>query len=108
MSRKTESDIAVIGGVLGVVIGVLSFVVSGVLSLVHLHIQSGLVTSVIAVVIGFIALSFAGLVRKDRLLGGILLIIISVLGFEIVGGLYIISSIIILIAGIIALVEHFR
>lgn len=108
MSRKTDSDLGVIGGVVGIVIGALTFIVSGILSLVHLRFQSGVITSIIAVVIGFIALFSAGVARKDRLMGGILLIIVSVLGFEIVGGLYIISSIIVLIAGVIALVEHFR
>lgn len=108
MSRKTESDLGVVGGVIGIIIGALSFIVTGISSLIHLHFQSGVVTALVAVVIGFVAIFSAGIVRRDRLMGGILLIVVSVLGFELVGGLYIISSIIVLIAGVIALVEHFR
>lgn len=108
MSRKTESDLGVIGGAVGIIIGALSFIVSGILSLVHFRFESGIVTSLVAIVIGFVAIFSAGVVRKDRLMGGVLLVIVAILGFELVGGIYVISSIIVLVAGIIGLVEHFR
>ncbi len=108
MSRKTESDLGVLGGVIGIIIGALSFIVSGILSLVQLRFESGIVIGIVAVVLGFLAIFGAGVTRRDRLVGGIVMIVIAALGFELVGGFYIISSILVLVAGIIALVEHFR
>lgn len=108
MDKKTESGLGVLGGVIGIVIGILSFIISGILSLVHLRFQSGVITGVVAVVIGLLAIFGAGITRKDRLVGGIVMVIIAALGFELVGGFYIISSILVLLAGIISLVEYFR
>lgn len=108
MSRRTESDLGMLGGVIGIIIGALSFIVSGILSVVHLRFESGVVTSILAMLLGLIAIFGAGITRRDRLVGGIVMIVIAILGFELVGELYLISSVIVLIAGIIALVEHFR
>lgn len=106
--RRRESDIGMLGGLLGIIIGALSFVISGILSIVHLRVESGVVTSVVAMLLGLIGIFGAGVTRRDRLVGGIVMLVVSVLGFSLVNGFYLISSVILLIAGVIALVEHFR
>ncbi len=108
MSSHSESNLGILGGVIGIIFGVLSFIWSSISSLVNLRLEYGLVTSVIAVVLGFLATVGAGIDRKDRLTGGIFMIVIAVIGFAEVGGLYAISSILVLLAGILALVEHYR
>ncbi len=108
MARRLDTGLGTLGGLVGLVIGGLSFIISGIVSLVRLHFQSAVVASVIMVVIALISLFGAGLSRKDRLMGGVVMIIAAILGFYMSAGFYLISSIIVLLAGIIALVEHFR
>ncbi len=108
MSNHSESNLGILGGVIGIVIGALSFIWSSISSLVHLRLEFGLVTSIIAVLLGFLATVGAGLDRRDRLSGGVFMIVIAVIGFAEIGGLYAISSILVLLAGILALVEHYR
>ena len=108
MSRHSESNLGMLGGVIGIVIGALSFIWTSVSSLVHLRFEYGVVTSIVAVVLGFLATVGAGLDRKDRLTGGVFMIVIAIIGFAEIGGLYIISSLLVLLAGILALVEHYR
>lgn len=108
MARRRESDFGLLGGLIGIIIGVLTFIVSGIQSLLHLRFESGLIISVVAVFLGILGMAGAGVTSRDRLIGGVVMIVVALLGFEIVGGFYIISSIILLIAGIIALIEHFR
>lgn len=108
MSKKTDAGIGALGGILGIIIGILSFIIGGILSIVHLRFETALVTGIIAIVIGMLALFGSGISTKDRLVGGIVMIVVAALGIELVGGIYIVSSILVLVAGIISLVEHFR
>lgn len=108
MSGKLESGLGTLGGVIGLVIGGLSFLISAIVSAVRLHFQSSVIASIIMLVIALTALFGAGLVRRDRLMGGVVMVFAAILGFALSDGFYLISSIIVLLAGIIALVEHFR
>lgn len=108
MSRHSESNLGILGGVIGIVLGVLGFIWSSISSIVNLRIEYGLVTSVIAVVLGFLAMVGANIDRRDRLTGGVFMIVIAIIGFAEIGGLYAISSLLVLLAGVLALVEHYR
>lgn len=107
MSRYSESNLGMLGGVIGIVIGVLSFIWTSISSLIHLRLEYGLVTSVVAVVLGILAMVGAGIERKDRVTGGIFLVVVAIVGFAEIQGFYVISSILVLLAGIIALVKHY-
>lgn len=103
--------IGVVGGIIGIIIGVLSFLFASIVTLVHLFHYvpvTSFVSAILGVVFGIFAIGFSSTARKDSIVGGILLIIIAVLGFYFVGGLYVISSIIVLIAGIVALVDYVK
>ena len=108
MSKRLDSTIGTIGGILGLIIGGLSFIISAIISAVRLHFQNAVITSIVMVVIAFIALFGAGMSRRDKLIGGVVMVFSAILGFAITDGFYILSSIIVLLGGIIALVEHFR
>lgn len=107
MSGHSEANLGILGGVIGIVIGILSFIWSSVLSIIHLRLQYGLVTSIVAVILGILAMVGAGIDRKDRLTGGIFMIVIAVVGFIEVQGFYVISSVLVLLAGIIALAKKY-
>lgn len=105
------SKIGVIGGVIGIILGILSFLYASVITIIHLfHNVPGttFVSSVLGVVFGILAVVSAGTARRDSLMGGILLIIFAFLGFYFVGGLYVISSIIVFIAGLVAIFDYVR
>lgn len=105
------SKIGVIGGAIGIILGVLSFLYASILTVVHLfhNLPAGtFVSSILGVIFGFLAVASAGTARKDSLLGGILLIIFAFLGFYFVGGLYVISSILVFIAGLVAIYDYVR
>lgn len=108
MARRLDTALGTLGGAIGLLIGGLSFIISGIVSLVRLHFQDSVIASIVMIVVGFISLFGAGLSRRDRLMGGVIMVFAAILGFAITGGFYIISSIIVLLAGIIALVEEFR
>ena len=108
MPNRSESILGTFGGIIGIIIGALSFIISGIESVVRLHFQNAVVNSIIMVVLAFIALFGAGITRRDRLVGGVVMVFAAILGFALFDGFYLISSIIVLLAGIIALVEHFR
>lgn len=108
MSRKLEAGLGTLGGIIGLIIGGLSFIIGGIVSVVRLHFQNSVINSIIMIVIAFIALSGAGLSGRDRLMGGVVMVFSAILGFVLADGFYLISSIIVLLAGIIALVEHYR
>ncbi len=113
MSKRSPVGykIGFVGGVIGVIIGILYFVFASVVTLVHLfhNVPVGsFVSSVLAVIFGVFAIGFATSARRDSAIGGILLVIDAILGFYFVGGLYVISSVIVLIAGIVAIVDYAR
>lgn len=108
MARRLDTALGTLGGVIGLLIGGLSFIVSGIVSLVRFHFQDAVIASIIMIVVSFISLFGAGISRKDRLMGGVVMVFAAILGFALSGGFYLISSIIVLLAGIIALVEEFR
>ncbi len=112
-SRRSQSGerIGYIGGVIGIIIGILYFLFASISTLVQLfhHIPVGsFVSGVLGVVFGLFSIISAGVARRDAALGGILLIVSAVLGFYFIDGLYVISSIIVLIAGLIAIVDYVR
>jgi hypothetical protein len=108
MAQRIEYQLGALGGAIGLLIGILSFIIGGIVSVVRLHFQNSVVASIIMMVISVIALFGAGLSRRDRLIGGIVMVFAAILGFAISDGFFLISSIIVLLAGIIALVEQFR
>lgn len=103
--------IGYLGGVLGIIIGVLYFLFASISTLIQLfhHIPVGTyVAGILGVIFGLFSIISAGVARRDAAVGGILLIISAILGFYFIGGLYLISSVIVLIAGIVALVDYVR
>lgn len=113
MAKRSNGayKIGVVGGIIGIIIGVLSFLFDSIVTLVHLFHNvpvNSFVSAILGVVFGVFAIVFSSTAKKDSIIGGILLIIIAVLGFYFVEGLYAISSIIVLIAGIVALVDYAR
>lgn len=108
MSSHSESNLGILGGAIGIIIGALSFIWSSISSLVHLRFEYGVVTSIIAIVLGILAMVGAGISLRDRLVGGVFMIVIAIIGFTEISGLYAISSILVLLSGILALVEHYR
>lgn len=113
MAKRSNGayKIGVVGGIIGIIIGVLSFLFASIVTLVHLFHNvpvNSFVSAILGVVFGVFAIVFSSTAKKDSIIGGILLIIIAVLGFYFVEGLYAISSIIVLIAGIVALVDYAR
>ena len=107
MARQMDIDLGLLGGGIGILIGIIGLLVSGVGSLVNLRFEPGVVTAVVAIVLGLVALFGARASKNDQLIGGAVMITVAVLGFALVSGFYVISSIIVLVAGIIALVLHF-
>lgn len=111
--KKSEggSKIGFLGGAIGIVIGILYFLFAGIVTLVHLFHSipvSSFVSSVLGVIFGLFALAAAGTARKDSAMGGVLLIVAAILGLYFVNGIYTISSVIVLIAGIVAIVDYVR
>ena len=112
-SRRSPSGsrIGYLGGVIWVILGILYLLFASVSTLVHLfhYIPVGsFISGILGIVFGLFSIISAGTARRDAAIGGVLLIVSAVLGFYFVGGLYVISSIIVLIAGLIALVEYIR
>ncbi len=113
MSKRSPggSKIGFIGGALGVIIGILYLVFASILTLVRLfhYVPVGsFISGILGIVFGIFAVASGESARRDSALGGVLLIVAAILGFYFVGGVYVISSVIVLIAGIVAIVDYLR
>lgn len=105
------SRIGYIGGVIGIIIGILYFLFASISTLVHLFHSvpvGSFVAGVLGVIFGLFSVISAGIARRDGAFGGVLLIIAAILGFYFVSGIYVISSVIVLIAGLVAIVEYLK
>lgn len=110
-TRKSRGGerIGYLGGVIGVILGVLYFLFASISTLIQLfhHIPVGsFAAGIMGIVFGLFSMISAGVARRDAALGGVLLVISAILGITLIGGLYLISSIIVLIAGLLAIVDY--
>lgn len=101
--------IGFIGGAIGVILGVIYFLAASILTVVQLfhHVPVGsFIQGVLGVIFGIFAIVGAGTARRDSAMGAVLLIVAAILGFYFIDSLYVISSVIVLIAGIVAIVDY--
>ncbi|PZG46357.1 hypothetical protein C2D66_10560 [Listeria ivanovii] len=121
--RKTEFVLTLIAGITGVIAGITGIIGGGIMSAVfsspELTSEAGLydtdvdalasagglvvIFAVLALVIGIALFIFAFLIKKNAKVFGILTLIFGVVGFFLIGFLWVVSGILAIIAGIMCL-----
>lgn len=112
MYRPRESDLSIagfIGGAIGITMALVGIIAGGIGSLLHIYgafhfFASGWV----AFFISAVGIGGAVLTRMDGLAGGVVMSVAGAVGIYLVGGFFIIPSIILLITGVITTVDSFR
>ena len=107
MKRTAEFVLGLIGGILGALISFPTFIFMGFMPVTDSFSTIAWVTNGIATVIAIVAIVFVCLVNKKTKLSGIMMIITGV-GLFLCNFFNIISTILLLIAGIMSLVRKIK
>ena len=106
---KRMSDLGMVGGILGFIMGFVTLIASGIGALLHITGSVELFhSSWVAMLLGVVGIIGAVVNRGEALIGGVTMMVAGSLGVSLVGGFYLIPSIILLIAGLVSILDYFR
>lgn len=103
------SDLGLVGGILGFAMGFFTLIASGIAALLNIggaiHLFQ---SSWVAMLLGVVAIIGAFVTKTQQLIGGVTMLVAGSLGAGLVGGFYLIPSIVLLVAGLVSILDYFK
>lgn len=103
------SALGLAGGILGLLMGFFALIASGIAALLSVGNPLALFhSSWIAMLLGAVGVIGSFVTKMQELVGGATMLVSGSLGASLVGGFYLIPSIILLVAGLVSILEYFK